>query len=51
MIQFVVYEHLRQRLENPKTSSSGANFTKFMIAGAISKFVACIMVYPHGLIS
>lgn len=47
IIQFVVYENLRSRIDEPGMMSESSNIPKFMAVGGVSKFVACIATYPH----
>lgn len=51
MINFVLYEYLKKTLqrwrETQPDSSVGDQALDYMVAGAISKTVACCLAYPH----
>ena len=54
VLNFVVYEKLKERIlvhgrtVDTENDRSPMDFAEFMIAGAISKTIACISFYPHG---
>ena len=55
VIQFVIYEHLRnllleheKRLEDEARSKM--DFINFMVAGGTAKFIACVAAYPHEVV-
>jgi solute carrier family 25 protein 33/36 len=53
IIQFVVYENLRARLDEMETTNSideETKFYKFMAIGGMAKFCACIATYPHEVV-
>ncbi|KAF8363473.1 hypothetical protein PRIPAC_90396 [Pristionchus pacificus] len=57
VIQFVLYEYLRQALLSRNSNGNGddeerknIDFVNFMVAGGIAKFVACVAAYPHEVV-
>ncbi|CAJ0586851.1 unnamed protein product, partial [Mesorhabditis spiculigera] len=55
MIQFVLYEHLRQMLlewhgQQEDSDRRKLDFLNFMVAGGTAKFVACVIAYPHEVV-
>ncbi|GMT16955.1 hypothetical protein PFISCL1PPCAC_8252 [Pristionchus fissidentatus] len=56
VIQFVLYEHLRQALLSQSRANGddderrNIDFLNFMVAGGIAKFVACVAAYPHEVV-
>uniref|UniRef100_A0A0N5ALV1 Solute carrier family 25 member 36 n=1 Tax=Syphacia muris TaxID=451379 RepID=A0A0N5ALV1_9BILA len=56
VIQFVIYEHLRNLLLERGTFGSGElqrskmDFVNFMVAGGSAKFIACVVAYPHEVV-
>lgn len=49
IIQFVLYEHLRQMIDPSAFTQENTKFITFMLAGGTAKFCACILTYPHGI--
>jgi len=54
MLNFVIYEKLKEKIllhsrsvdmENDRTP---VDFAEFLLAGAVSKTIACVTFYPHG---
>uniref|UniRef100_A0A915D3J2 Mitochondrial carrier protein n=1 Tax=Ditylenchus dipsaci TaxID=166011 RepID=A0A915D3J2_9BILA len=51
VIQFVIYEHLRARLDKAAAAANeDTEFYKYMFIGGISKFCACFAAYPHEVV-
>ncbi|CAD5225637.1 unnamed protein product [Bursaphelenchus xylophilus] len=50
IIQFVLYEHFRQIIDEIDFHQENTRFANFMLAGAGAKFCACIMTYPHEVV-
>uniref|UniRef100_A0A915DM57 Exonuclease domain-containing protein n=1 Tax=Ditylenchus dipsaci TaxID=166011 RepID=A0A915DM57_9BILA len=51
IIQFVVYEYLRARLDEADAAmDEDTKFYKFMVIGGMAKFCACITTYPHEVV-
>ncbi|GMS84995.1 hypothetical protein PENTCL1PPCAC_7170 [Pristionchus entomophagus] len=56
VIQFVLYEHLRQALlsnsrgKGDDDERKNIDFLNFMVAGGIAKFIACVAAYPHEVV-
>ncbi|TMS35885.1 hypothetical protein L596_003178 [Steinernema carpocapsae] len=56
MIQFVLYEYLRQSIDdrigmsNENGDKKASNFISCMISGGIAKFIACVIAYPHEVV-
>lgn len=53
VLNFVIYEKLKEKILHDHTvdmenDRSAMDFAEFMMAGAISKTVACMTFYPHG---
>uniref|UniRef100_A0A914I1N9 Mitochondrial carrier protein n=1 Tax=Globodera rostochiensis TaxID=31243 RepID=A0A914I1N9_GLORO len=54
MLQFMIYEHLREKIQDPQVTfigkQDGQNFWQFMLAGGTAKLVAGFTCYPHEVI-
>ena len=48
IIQFVLYEKLREIIDEMEWTKENTKYFNFMIAGGIAKFFACVIAYPHG---
>ncbi|KAI6214182.1 Carrier protein [Aphelenchoides besseyi] len=50
IIQFVLYEQIRNIVDDIEFSHENTRFANFMLAGAVAKFCACIATYPHEVV-
>jgi len=57
VLHFVIYEKLKEKILSRSVNARGVgvesdksplDFAEFMIAGGMSKTLACITFYPHG---
>lgn len=54
VVNFVIYEKLKEKILvhsrsiDMENDRSPVDFAEFLIAGGISKTIACIAFYPHG---
>ncbi|KAE9555781.1 hypothetical protein FO519_000995 [Halicephalobus sp. NKZ332] len=50
IIQFVLYEKLREAIDEMEWTKENTKYFNFMIAGGIAKFFACVIAYPHEVV-
>lgn len=50
IIQFVLYEKLREIIDEMEWTKENTKYFNFMIAGGIAKFFACVIAYPHEVV-
>ena len=56
VLNFVIYEKLKEKIlvhgrtaVDMENDRSPMDFAEFLIAGGISKTIACVCFYPHGM--